>query len=107
MHEATGSQRRRRNRFFVSSIMTLVFWRLRQTWFLLLVTTIGMIAAVIIVCAVPLFSDVMTTAGLHNALRQDPYSSEFEADAITQGLSTPIIQNVHGQLADQIGRAHV
>ncbi len=99
MHEATGSRQRRGKRFFVSSIMTLVFWRLRQTWFLLLVTTIGMIAAVIIVCAVPLFSDVMTTAGLHNTLRQDPYSSEFEADAITQGLSTPIIQNVRGQFA--------
>ncbi len=100
MHEATGSRRRRGKRFFVSSIMTLVFWRLRQTWFLLLVTTIGMIAAVIIVCAVPLFSDVMTTAGLHNTLRQDPYSSEFEADAITQGLSTPIVQNVRGQFAN-------
>ncbi len=98
MHEATESRRRRGTRFSVSPIMTLGFWRLRQTWFLLLVTTIGMIAAVIIVCAVPLFSDVMTTAGLHNTLRQDPYASELEADAITQGLSTQIVQNVHGQI---------
>ena len=97
MQEAKKS--RRGKRFSISSIITLAFWRLRQTWFLLLITTIGIIAAVIIVCAVPLFSDVMTTAGLHNTLRQDPYASEFEVDAITQGISTPIVQNVHAQIA--------
>ncbi len=99
MQEAKKSQRRRGGRFSVSSMITLVSWRLRQTWFLLLVNTIGIIAAVIIVCAVPLFSDVMTTAGLHNTLRQDPYSSEFEVDAITQGLSTSVAKNVQGQIA--------
>lgn len=100
MHEATEPRRSRGTHFSVSSIMTLVFWRLRQTWFLLLVTTIGMIAAVIIVCAVPLFSDVMATAGLHNTLRQDPYGSELEVDAITQGISTRVVQNMHGQIND-------
>ena len=97
MQEAKKS--RRGKRFSMSSIITLAFWRLRQTWFLLLITTMGIIAAVIIVCAVPLFSDIMTTAGLHNSLREDPYASEFEVDAITQGISTPIVQNVHGQIA--------
>ncbi|HEY5005444.1 MAG TPA: hypothetical protein VII61_19945, partial [Ktedonobacteraceae bacterium] len=99
MQEAKKSQHQRRKRFSISSMMTLASWRLRQTWFLLLITTIGIVAAVIIVCAVPLFSDVMTTAGLHNTLREDPYGSEFEVDAITQGISTSIVQNVHGQIA--------
>jgi FtsX-like permease family len=102
MQEAKKSRHRRGKRFSVSSMITLVSWRLRQTWFLLTITTIGIIAAVIIVCAVPLFSDVMTTAGLHNTLQQDPYSSEFEVDATTQGLSTPIVQNVQGQLATML-----
>src|SRR5450432_381318 len=99
MQEAKKSQHQRRKRFSISSMMTLASWRLRQTWFLLLITTIGIVAAVIIVCAVPLFSDVMTTAGLHNTLREDPYGSEFDVDAITQGISTSIVQNVHGQIA--------
>ena len=46
------------------SVMTLALWRLRQTWFLLCIITIGMIAAVMIVCAIPLFSNVTMTAGL-------------------------------------------
>lgn len=87
------------NRFPMISVLTLAFWRLRQTWFLLLITTIGIVAAVVIVSVVPLFSDVMTTAGLRNTLKSSPDSAEIEVNAGTLGISTPIMHNVHDQFA--------
>jgi len=90
----------------MSSVMTLALWRWRQTGFLLLITTIGMIAAVVIACAVPLFSDVMTTAGLRNTLREAPNSSELQLNAGTQGLSTQIVNNVHDQF-DGLFKQHL
>ncbi len=52
-------------------------WRLRRTWFLLLFIAFGMVAAVVIVCTIPLLSSVMTTAGLRSTLRATPESDEI------------------------------
>ena len=60
---------RRRGIPFVPTA-TLAFWRLRQTWRLLLVSGLGALAAVMLVCAVPLFSQVATSAGLRTQLAQ-------------------------------------
>src|SRR5258708_29172096 len=81
------------------SVLTLAFWRLRQTWFLLFITTIGIIAAVVISSVVPLFSDVMTTAGLRNALKSAPDSAEIEVNTGALGISTPIMHSIHDQFA--------
>ncbi len=80
-----------------SSVLTLASWRLRRTWFLLLVTTLGMITAVIITCAVPLFITVTTTAGLRNTLDAQPTSSEIRLDTTTLGASTQLVAAVHQQ----------
>ena len=50
------------------STIKLAFWQLRQTWRLLLVTGVGIIAAVMLACAVPLYSQVAMTAGARSAL---------------------------------------
>ena len=50
------------------STIKLAFWQLRQTWRLLLVTGVGIIAAVMLACAVPLYSQVAMTAGARTAL---------------------------------------
>lgn len=52
----------------VPSVVTLAFWRLRQTWRLLLITGAGFLAAVVMLCSVPLFSQVALTAGLRDLL---------------------------------------
>jgi hypothetical protein len=56
------------NRAFKPSYVTLAIWQLRKVWFLLLVQGIGFIASVTIVCSVPLFSTLATTASLHETL---------------------------------------
>ncbi len=80
-----------------ASVLTLASWRLRRTWFLLLVTTLGMVTAVVITCAVPLFITVTTTAGLRNTLNAQPTSSEIRLDTTTLGASTQLVAAVHQQ----------
>jgi len=90
-------RQRRRERFPMSAVMTLASWRVRSTWFLLLIITLGMVTAVVIAWTIPLFSDVMTTAGLRSTLRTTPESAEITLNTATQSMSTPIVQSVHDQ----------
>lgn len=89
----------RPRRSLAPSMLTLTLWRLRQVRLLLLLTCIGITAAVMIVCAVPLFSTVTTTAGLRGSLAATPTTSEITLDTTTQGLSTGIVQNIQQSFA--------
>ena len=79
---------RRGNHFPASAMLTVAFWQLRRTWFLLLFIALGMTAAVVIACALPLLSDTMTTAGLRSTLRATPESADLQLNVRTTGLST-------------------
>ncbi len=82
----------------LTSTVVLARWRLRNTWGMLLVTGMGMIAAVMLVCAVPLYSQIATTAGLHNVFSATPASPVLRFHATLQGLSTPIVQEVRKRI---------
>ncbi|HEX6482080.1 MAG TPA: FtsX-like permease family protein [Ktedonobacteraceae bacterium] len=79
------------------SMLTLAFWQMRQVGFLLLVQGIAMVAAVTIVCTVPLFSTVTNTAELHTMLTASPTTSEISLDTFTQGLSSGVMEKVQQQ----------
>ncbi|HZU67551.1 MAG TPA: FtsX-like permease family protein [Ktedonobacteraceae bacterium] len=82
------------------SMVTLALWQLRQTWRLLLIVGAGMIAAVILVCAVPLYSQVTMSAGLRDALNASPL-----ANAITITSSAPLVsQQAIGQVQQQLNQ---
>src|SRR5579871_1946664 len=72
----TQAPRRRRGNLFRTTF-TLASWRLRQTWRLLLLSGLGTIAAVMLVCAVPLFSEIALSAGLRGVLANDPSASQL------------------------------
>lgn len=93
-------------RAFVPSMVKLAFWQLRQAWFPLLMTGAGLIAAIVIVCTIPLFSAVMTTAGLRDTLNAAPGGTEITLDTSTLGLSTPVVKSVQRQL-DPYFQAHL
>ena len=82
----------------LTSMVVLARWRLRNTWGMLLVTGLGMIAAVMLVCAVPLYSQIATTAGLHNVFSATPDSPVLRFHASLQGLSAPIVQEVRKRI---------
>ncbi len=97
MPNAPHSRPRSAVRFALSAVTTLAVSRLRYTWFLLFVITLGIISAIVIITTIPLFSDVMNTAGLRNTLRAAPYNDEIAIDAISDGISTPIVQALYYQ----------
>lgn len=59
--------KRRRGRIIPSSF-TLALYRLRPMWRLLLIAGLGNIAAVLLVCVVPLFTQVAMSAGIRSVL---------------------------------------
>lgn len=81
------------------SVVTLAAWQLRRTWFLLLFIALGMVAAVVIVCTIPLLTGVMTTAGLRSTLRATPASDEIAVYAGGPAISTPIVQAAYNDFA--------
>src|SRR5579859_2633731 len=98
----------RSSRHFVTSVVTLALWRWRQHWFLLLVTSLGMVAAVMIVCVVPLLTEIMQTAEVHDVLSSSPYQTEMTLRATTLALSTHAVdgayQSVNPLFQQDIGR---
>src|SRR5437588_202373 len=80
-------------------VVILAAWRLRRTWFLLLFIAFGMVAAVVIVCTIPLLSSVMTTAGLRSTLRATPESDEIVVYGGGPGISTSIVQAANNKFA--------
>lgn len=106
MNRAMSTLQPPTNHHLVTSVVTLALWRWRQHWFLLLMTGLGMIAAVIIACAVPLLSETMLTAGLRGVLRVSPTSSEIALKATVGGLSTQGIEQVYQEVKQPL-RQHL
>lgn len=75
----------------LASMATLAAWRWRQQWFLLLVAGVGTVVAVMMVCALPLFSSVMFTSALRSTVGATPESSTIAASVQISGLSTSLV----------------
>jgi ABC-type lipoprotein release transport system permease subunit len=85
-----------------TSIFTLARWRLRQTWWLLLMANLGFLAAMIIACVVPLFSAVATSAGLQSLLATAPGANIFTLGTSNTGISTQVVHAVQQQTASPV-----
>jgi hypothetical protein len=85
----------RQSRSSLSSILTLAAWRLRQTWWQLLLAGLALVAATMVACIFPLFSVVSTTASLQGILNATPLRSDLTLAANTQGLSTAVVNSVY------------
>src|ERR1700724_1082816 len=82
----------------VETALTLARWRLRRSWWLLLLTCLGLIAAMITACVVPLFTAVSAASSLQNLFQVSATRSQVTIDAEMQGLSTHILQTIQPQL---------
>ena len=91
------SQRRSDERVPISALLTMASWRLRSTWFLLLVIAFGIVVAVVVASAIPLFSTVMATSGLRSTLRATPENTEMNLSTSTEAASTGIASTVKNQ----------
>ncbi|MBO0782285.1 MAG: FtsX-like permease family protein [Ktedonobacteraceae bacterium] len=94
-----------RGRFSFGSVMVLAMWRWRQTGFLMGIITLGMIASIVIVCATPLFADVMNTAGLRSTLTDQPGNTEIALNTSVMGFSTSIEKDVRKQFDAMVNQS--
>ena len=77
----------------------LAAWRWRQQWFLILLTALGVLIATTLICALPLFASVMTTAGLRTSLRAAPDNAKIEVRLGVSALSTHSIAEATRQIS--------
>ncbi|MDQ2715207.1 MAG: hypothetical protein M3Z08_09900 [Chloroflexota bacterium] len=82
----------------VSSTVTLGIWRARRTWGMLLMTGLGMVAAVMLTCTVPLYSRLATTAGLRDVLSSAPENADMTVTGSSQLLSEQYINDLTAQI---------
>lgn len=91
--------------------LPLGLWRLKRMWGLLLVAQLGMIAAVLLVCAVPVFARVAVGAGFQAELAAHPGSAMFYAHTSTnqptQQLVDSYTQRVESIRAGALRAYHV
>ncbi len=90
----------------VAATVTLAWWQFRLTWRLLLVVGAGVVAAVVLVCAVPLYSQVALSAGLRDALNTPGASSvtiHSEAHLISQPATEKVSEQIQQMVEQNIG----
>lgn len=87
--------------------LTLARWQLRQTWGLLLVIGAGIVAAVMLVCAVPLYAQVAMSAGLRGVLTLSSQTTDIVVSSDSKQIATPIInkatQSLNHKLQQNLG----
>jgi putative ABC transport system permease protein len=64
------------------ALAVLALWQLRKTWRLLIVVGAGIVCAIVLVSAVPLFSDIATTTGVRSLFDTTPAASTFGVQAL-------------------------
>ena len=76
MASSSPALARRSTLMLLPAMVRIAWWRLKQMWRVLLVTWLGMISMVVLICSVPLFTQVSNTAGLRAALADVPVSQQ-------------------------------
>ncbi|HZR39898.1 MAG TPA: FtsX-like permease family protein, partial [Ktedonobacteraceae bacterium] len=89
----------------LSPVITLAFWRWRQSRLLLLITGIGMLAAVMIICAIPPLTSVATTTGLRSVLSTPPDNAELALHVTNAGTSARSVSYIGHTLDTLFQRA--
>ncbi|HCI79267.1 MAG TPA: hypothetical protein DHW02_06230 [Ktedonobacter sp.] len=84
--------------YFLIPALFLAVWRLRQTWAMLLVTGIAILAAVMFACAVPLYSYTAATAGQRSVLSSPSCDANIRVHATMRAVSTQIATTVTHQV---------
>jgi len=80
------------------SIITLSRWQLRQTWRLLLVMGSGVLVAIVLICMVPLYSQVAMSAGLRDTIASSPGDSYVTVHSVANQVALQPIQDVQSRL---------
>jgi putative ABC transport system permease protein len=103
---ARSAQRQPRQGSRIAATVVLAWWQLRLTWRLLIVAGFGVVTAVILVCTVPLYSQVAISAGLRDALNTPENSSiviHSVAYLISQSATEKVSQQLQQEMQQNLG----
>lgn len=78
----------------VPASVTLAFQRIHQTWRLLCLVGLGMLAAIVVICSVPLYTRVAMTASLRATLTVYPENADMAAWGTVDEASPPEIRQL-------------
>ncbi|GCE13685.1 FtsX-like permease family protein [Tengunoibacter tsumagoiensis] len=84
METVRTRQTRKRGTSPLAASMTLALWQIRHVWRLFLLITIGALVAIVLVCTLPLFSEVTKTAGLRNTFNNSNILLDSSVQAETE-----------------------
>ncbi len=98
---------RQRTFQIVPAIVKLARWRLKQMWHVLFVTWLGIVAMVVLACAIPLFSQVAMTAWVRNALAIAPPNEQRLSFSLLNGQPSASLIAQAGQSIDQAVHANL
>jgi putative ABC transport system permease protein len=90
---------RRRPRTSLSALATLAGWQLRQTGRLLALIGLGLLTAVVLVCAIPLYLQVSLSAGVRHALEADPQNLALSVHAQSQILQSEALSTIQDEIS--------
>ncbi len=92
-----------RRNAWVSFLATLKMarWQTRQTIRLLLITGIGIVLAAVLLCTVPLYSQVAISAGIRDALNTTPQGPYILVSSISQQVAPAPINQVQQAITQE------
>ena len=98
MRHTTPTVSHRRAWRSFSSTAFLAVQRLRQTWQMLLMTGLGMVCAVMLICAVPMYSKVALTAGMRSVFSTFAQNGEIVVRSQPRLISSEVLNQTTRRL---------
>jgi ABC-type lipoprotein release transport system permease subunit len=99
---STGALAERESRLGAGAALWLALWRIRRAWFTSLIIGVGMIAAVMLACTLPLYAQVTTTAGTRSVLNATPESPSINLETAAGTISTSSVQQITNTLTPSV-----
>lgn len=84
------------------SAWALARQQLRQVWSLLLLTASGVIVAIVLACAIPLFAFVSMSAGINSVLSASPTSSSLVIHSAVNAITPDALRTFTGDLGNYL-----
>jgi ABC-type antimicrobial peptide transport system permease subunit len=82
----------------------LAAWQLRRTWRLLTMVGLGIACTIVLVCAVPLFSDIAITAGVRSLFDTTPANATFGVQVLANQPSPQLARQADQQIETMIAK---
>jgi hypothetical protein len=93
-----------RGRTLLPPTLTLAWQRTRKTWGLLLIVELGILGAVLLACAVPLYASLTMTAAVRQTLNASAQNADVVVRTLPQLVSAQVVTRTTQTLNKELGQ---